>query len=81
MATSKCLSCKKAAAFEIQLKEVTGYTFHLNFIQCASCGAVVGVASSLDPGVLADGNAKALVDLKKRLVRIESAVEAFRAQR
>ncbi len=44
MALSTCVKCG-GTVFEVQVKEqlVLGSNFKLTFIQCASCGGVVGV--------------------------------------
>lgn len=42
MATSKCSSCS-SSRFELKEAEPANSRFKINFIQCASCGSVVGV--------------------------------------
>jgi hypothetical protein len=45
MATSKCPKCDNKS-FELKSAKIKDCRPDLNFIQCASCGAVIGV---LDP--------------------------------
>lgn len=42
MASSTCAKCN-SHRFELATAEPKGSKFKVNFIQCASCGAVVGV--------------------------------------
>lgn len=42
MATSTCPKCT-STKFELKTSEIEGARFNVNLIQCASCGAVVGV--------------------------------------
>lgn len=42
MAKSKCLGCG-STNFEAQVNVPTGSNFKIVYIQCASCGGVVGV--------------------------------------
>lgn len=42
MAASKCPKCE-STRFELKTGEPTGSRFKVNYIQCASCGTVVGV--------------------------------------
>ena len=59
MAVSKCIKCD-GTAFEVQLKEPHGALFKLLFVQCQSCGAVVGVTESRGIGRLVEALAKKL---------------------
>ena len=43
MATSKCPKCESIRFELMPHADIEGCRFTLNFIQCASCGAVVGV--------------------------------------
>jgi excinuclease UvrABC ATPase subunit len=43
MAYSKCIKCD-STFFEVREAEPRGSNFKMMFIQCASCGGVVGVA-------------------------------------
>ena len=53
MAVSKCVKCD---GMFFELKEVTprDSEFKLNFVQCATCGAVVGVLEYNNVGALLD---------------------------
>ena len=52
MPASKCQSCS-STAFEIVAHKPENVGYNLNFIQCAGCGAVIGIHHS-DAGVKAD---------------------------
>ncbi len=73
MAMSTCPKCG-FNTFEAEVKEIISYAFKLNFIQCASCGCVVGVMPYYDPGHLGHEAEKKLTDLKNMLTRIEQYV-------
>lgn len=45
MATSKCVKCENTR-FEMKQAQISGSNFILFFIQCASCGGVVGVVEA-----------------------------------
>lgn len=64
MASSKCPKCD-GSIFELALKDnIKGANFKMYFVQCASCGTVIGVADYLDTASLLDKIAKKLgVDL------------------
>ena len=47
MATSNCLRCQKET-FELVLAEPKGAAVRMYFVQCASCGGVVGTAPFAD---------------------------------
>lgn len=49
MATSKCVKCD-STRFEIKQANISGSNFILYFIQCASCGGVVGVVEAENIG-------------------------------
>ncbi|KAA4627384.1 hypothetical protein F3B42_08810 [Bacteroides ovatus] len=42
MATSKCPKCD-STRFEMKEGAINGSRFRYNFVQCAACGAVIGV--------------------------------------
>jgi len=68
MATSsKCPGCGSYDDFEAKPLVVKGYKYKLIFIQCSSCGHVVGVTSHYDAGVIAHENRDMLKEIKKRL--------------
>ena len=49
MASSSCPKCGNHT-FEMQVVEPHGSNYKLNFVQCASCGAVVGVLDYFNVG-------------------------------
>jgi hypothetical protein len=53
MATSTCPKCP-SKEFEKKEHELSGSDFKVNFVQCAACGAVVGVMSFHDTHTLLD---------------------------
>ncbi|MGA2553267.1 MAG: hypothetical protein ABSF20_00605 [Smithella sp.] len=59
MATSTCIKCGNTR-FEIKIVEPNGSSFKLTFIQCASCGGVVGVMDFFNIGQLIHNLAKKL---------------------
>ena len=59
MAYSTCPKCTNSR-FEIVENEPTGSNFKLMFVQCNSCGAVVGVTDYYNVGAL-------LQEIKKHL--------------
>lgn len=59
MAISTCPKCE-SRQFEIQLTEPRGSAFKFYFIQCASCGAVVGVTDFYNTASLLETLAKKL---------------------
>lgn len=77
MSASKCGACGHGS-FEIKTKEPTGSRFKLNYLQCASCGAVVGVTDYSDVATLVMSLAEQLKNVERgiegRLSRIEAAL-------
>ena len=59
MAKSKCPRCE-STDFEMEKAEPKGSRFKMMFIQCASCGAVVGVTDYFDISALLDQIARRL---------------------
>lgn len=51
MATSKCSKCN-CTNFEMKEANIIGSKFKYYFIQCASCGAVIGVVPYHNTNVL-----------------------------
>lgn len=59
MANSKCIKCD-STRFELKQANISGASFILFFVQCASCGGVVGVVEASNIGAKIDGLAKKL---------------------
>jgi len=59
MATSKCPNCS-GTAFEIVTGTFTPPSYTLLFVQCASCGTVVGVSDSTNVSAVLDAQNKAI---------------------
>lgn len=56
--TPKCPSCEAPNNFEAIAIEVSGYPVQLTSIQCAACGAVVGIMDRYSISDLIDRLAK-----------------------
>jgi hypothetical protein len=50
MATSTCIKCG-GTRFELKTNDILGSNFMINFIQCSSCGGVVGAMDYFAVGV------------------------------
>lgn len=59
MAMSTCVKCG-STRFEIKLAEPHNSNFKVNFVQCSSCGGVVGVMEYYSTGGLIKDLAKKL---------------------
>ncbi len=79
MATSTCPACKETL-FEIQSVSLPYYDLPLSFVQCSTCGAVIGVTTVLDAGVLGRDNQKEIAALKQQLTRVESRLISIQEQ-
>ncbi len=77
MAASRCGACGKTR-FELNGATPTGCRSQINFIQCAACGAVVGVGSHSDIASVVANVAEQLAAtreaVEERLARIEALV-------
>lgn len=73
MSYSTCPKCT-SASFEIKEAEPRGSSYKLIFVQCSSCGAVVGVLPYYDAGVLAKDNQKELSALKQQMSHVEHSL-------
>ena len=81
MSNSKCVSCGSTRFENVGDTSVRHYKFKLNFIQCASCGGVVGVLPYHDPGVMGELNKKAIAELKEEVSRLSQLVGALASRR
>jgi hypothetical protein len=70
MAMSRCLGCK-GTSFEAVSKEPRGSSYKTIFIQCASCGGVVGALDYMNTYVALQEQTKLL---KKEIADIERSV-------
>ena len=66
MATSTCIKCG-GRNFELELATPKGAAFKLYFVQCVSCGGVVGVQEFHNIGARIDRVEKALSKIADRL--------------
>lgn len=65
MATSTCPKCT-STTFEIKMNEPRGSRFKVFFIQCTSCGAVVGTMEYYNTAVMLEKIGKKLgIDIHK----------------
>lgn len=71
MAFSKCSSCN-STFFEVKSAEPKGSSYKQVFVQCSSCGCVVGVMPYYDAGVLAKDNQKELKNLAHQVADIQN---------
>jgi predicted amidohydrolase len=79
MAVSTCPACRKTE-FEIQSVSLPYYDLPLSFVQCSACGAVIGVTTVLDAGVLGRDNQKEIAALKQQLTRVEARLVSIQEQ-
>lgn len=69
MAYSTCPKCT-STSFEVKEAEPRGSSYKLIFVQCSSCGAVVGTMPYYDAGVLAKDNQEKLTTLKQQIDQV-----------
>lgn len=79
MAISKCVKCENSF-FELKEVNVQGARFKLNFIQCTSCGGVVGVVPYYDPGVEAHQVNAKIDEIKTAISRIEDDIDYIQSR-
>jgi uncharacterized Zn finger protein len=66
MATSKCPSCENTT-FEIVAGVFNPPSYKLNFVQCASCGTVVGVTDFTNVSAVLDAQNRAIKQIAEKL--------------
>jgi hypothetical protein len=66
MAVSKCVACG-GTFFELQETRVNRSAFRLNFIQCSSCGGVIGVQEFHNIGALIEDQNKVIAAIAKQV--------------
>lgn len=69
MAQPMCGSCKARASFEIKEYRPHGSDYAIMLVQCASCGAVVGIHEMLNIGSL-------ILEQNRAIQEIATKVEA-----
>lgn len=72
MALSKCTKCG-SGFFEMKEAEPRNASYKQIFVQCSSCGGVVGVTSYYDPGALTK-------ELQAKVNGLEAAVQRIEHQ-
>ncbi len=70
MARSSCPRCSHGS-FQMVEANVVDATYRLLFIQCSSCGSVVGTQSYFDPGYLSKKNEEALAELLRQFAGVQ----------
>ena len=70
MAISKCTGCG-STRFEVKQAEPAQSAYKIMFVQCSSCGGVVGSMPYYDAGVLAKDNQKSLKEIKTQIESLE----------
>jgi transcription initiation factor IIE alpha subunit len=72
MAYSKCPSCNNSY-FELKENSPTDSQFKLQFVQCSSCGAVVGAMDYWNLGTVSK-------DIEKKVNKIDSDISSIKSQ-
>lgn len=70
MAFSTCPKCT-STSFEVKEAEPRNSSYKMIFVQCSSCGAVVGTMPYYDAGILAKDNQAELTKVKQQLTQVE----------
>jgi hypothetical protein len=73
MASSKCPSCKHSG-FSLVMQTPTGSGYPVQFIQCSSCGTVVGVLDFKPAWPTLDILDAAAKELKSMIVSVGSGI-------
>lgn len=76
MALSSCSKCN-GGSFEMKESSVSHATYRILFIQCSSCGCVVGTQSYFDAGFLAKKNQEAIAGLSQQLAQVQTQISAI----
>ena len=71
MATSTCIKCGNHS-FQIAENSPSGAAFKLMFVQCSSCGGVVGIQDYFNIGTLLQDQEKQIKQLQSSISDIES---------
>ena len=77
MALSSCPRCS-SGSFEIVEANVADATYRMLFIQCSSCGCVVGTQTYFDPGFLSKRNEEALAELLRQFSGMQGQLAEIR---
>lgn len=70
---STCAKCGKGA-FKLVTQEPAGSRVKINFIQCSSCNAPVGVTDFFDTSALLEKQGEAIKKIDFRLSHIENTL-------
>ena len=66
MASTKCAVCG-SRSFDLKHTKVSNSAFKLNFVQCSSCGAAVGVQEFENIGALLDNQKRVIAAIAKKV--------------
>jgi predicted nucleic-acid-binding Zn-ribbon protein len=75
-ASSKCPHCKNGN-FELAQVEPSGSRVKMNFIQCMSCKAPLGVAEYYDAGSLLKQQGAQIAELNRKIDQIDYNVQSI----
>jgi len=70
MSFSKCSKCD-SSFFEVKEAEPSNSAYKIIFVQCSSCGAVVGTMPFYDAGVISKDNQEQISAIKQQLNSLE----------
>lgn len=73
MAFSKCPKCD-SSFFEVKEAEPNNSAYKLIFVQCSSCGSVVGTMPYFDAGVISKDNQEQITSIKQQLNSLEYTI-------
>jgi hypothetical protein len=73
MAYSSCAKCG-SGSFKLVTQEPSGSRYKINFIQCSSCNAPVGVMDYFNTGTQLEEQKKAVDSLSQRIGRVEQLI-------
>jgi transcription initiation factor IIE alpha subunit len=79
MAISTCQKCNNHS-FELMEQTPLRSNYKLYFVQCSSCGAVVGVRGYYDSGTLVTQQKREIDEIREHLNRIESYLSAINSR-
>lgn len=71
---STCAKCG-GSMFKVVTQEPSGSAYKLNFVQCSSCNAPVGVLDYYNTGAQLDDHKKLIANLDSRLSSIEYTLQ------
>ncbi len=73
MSLSKCQKCD-SGMFEVVENSPSGSNFKIMFIQCSSCGTVIGTTDYYNVGSLLKDQEEQINNLNSRLSNVENSI-------